>query len=237
MTHLPNEPEERPGWLYPLILFGITLVIGAIMLAVFLAPDFEEVIAASPTSDADAVQVVIAGRTFDIPTNYIHDSAARGGGTMDRIQLDALLPDLRGFGDDDDDEIRDVTRTSPAITVTLVSGTPELNERDRFERIYARNAASSQAPYEYAGFRVTPLTRESGYAGQSAFTREQDGEFVVLLCSADDRDNEIGGFCQREMAWGQNLTLVYGFRGGHLGQWPALDQAVRALLTRFERKA
>lgn len=233
---MDSEPVERPGWLYPLIIFVVTAAIGAAILWLYIGPGIDDLTGAAvkPTSAAESADVTIAGVSFAIPENYIRLPSARADGPRDEIELDALLPDFRGFMDGDEDALKDVSRSSPVVSIAIKAGAPEMNARERFDRIYARNADPSKGQYEFAGFVVTPLAESSGYAGQQAFTRETGSEFVVILCGGDDRTNNIGGLCQREMAWGDRLTVVYAFRGGHLTDWPDLDAGVKALIKGLE---
>ena len=236
----PDEPEERPSWLYPLIVFGITAAIGAVILFLYLGPGFDDLTGVSvrPTSEAAPVEVTLGARRFAIPSNYIRLPAQRGAGAKDEIELDAFLPDMHGFTDDDAEALQDVTRQSTVVALILKAGGPELSERDRFDRIYARNADPARPPYEYFGLTVTPMAENTGYAGEQIFTRElPDNEFAVIRCSPDDKEHDIGGLCIREMAWGDGLTVVYTFRGGRLRTWSEIDDGVKALLKRLEPEA
>lgn len=235
----PGEPEEKPGWLYPLIIAAITLAIGAVILWLYLGPTLDDITGAAvrPTSESAAYQVVLGERRFDVPGNYIRLPASRRSGPASAIELDALLPDLHGFAAGEEDEIRDVTRNSSLVTITLKVGAPELTERERFERIYLRNADPAMAVYEYQGFTVTPMSPDSGYAGQQVFTREDEGHFALIICSTDNNEQEIGGLCMREMAWGPNITAIYQLRRGRLTGWVEVDAAVKALLMRLEPAA
>lgn len=237
--HDPNEPEEKPSWLYPLIITAITAVIAAGILWLYLGPSLDDITGASvrPTSESDVYQVTLGERRFDVPGNYIRIPAARRSGPATEIELDALLPDLHGFADGEEDEIRDVSRTSSLVAITLKAGSNELTERERFERIYLRNADPAKEPYLYEGFDVLPMGPDSGYAGQQVFTREDEGHFALVICTADNNEQEIGGLCIREMAWGPGLTAIYTFRGGRLKEWREIDAAVKALLMRLEPAA
>ncbi len=235
----PDEPEEKPSWLYPLIIAAITLAIGAAILWSYLGPSFDDITGAAirPTTKSDAYPVMLGERRFEVPGNYIRLPTQRREGPANEITLDALLPDLHGFGAGEDDDIHDVTRDSKLVSITLKLGTPELTERERFERIYLKNADPAATPGESDGFTVTPMDAASGYAGQQVLTREVDGHFALLICSADDPDQEIGGLCIREMPWGPNLTAIVSFRSGRLKDWAEIDSAVKALLMRLEPAA
>ncbi len=235
----PNEPEEKPSWLYPLIVAAITFVIGAGILWLYLGPSFDDLTGASvrPTSESAVHSVVLGERRFDIPGNYIRRPTARRSGPATEIELDALLPDLHGFAEGEEDEIRDITRMSGLVSIIIKTGEPELGERERFERIYLKNADPDAHPYDHEGFEVRPMSPHSGYVGQQVFTREDNGEFTLILCSADDPAREAGGLCIREMAWGRGLTAVYAFRVGRLSEWRQIDDAVRGLLLRLEPAA
>lgn len=239
MSHSDNEPEERPSWLYPLIIFIITAAIGAVILWLYIGPGVDDIIGgnATPTAEAEVADVTIAGRHFAIPANYIRLPAARSGGDMGEIELNALLPDLRGFMLGDDNALNDVTRSSPVVAILIKAGAPDMTDRERFDRIYARNADPAKQAFEYAGFTVTTMADNSGYAGQQVFSRDAGGDFVVILCGGDDTNNNIGGLCQREMAWGDGLTVAYAFRGGHLTSWEELDQSVKTLVGAFQAPA
>lgn len=239
MSHSDNEPEERPSWLYPLIIFIITAAIGAVILWLYIGPGVDDIIGgnATPTAEAEVADVTIAGRHFAIPANYIRLPAARSGGDMGEIELNALLPDLRGFMLGDDDALNDVTRNSSVVTILIKAGAPDMSDRERFDRIYARNADPAKQPFEYAGFTVTAMADSSGYAGQQVFSRSVGDDFVVILCGGDDHGNSIGGLCQREMAWGDGLTVAYAFRGGHLTSWEDLDKSVKTLIGAFQAPA
>ena len=231
----PDDPIERPSWLVPLILFGLTAVIGGVILFFFLAPDLEEMVglSASPTEASDRVALTIAEQAFSIPSNYIRLDAARGGGALNEVALDAILPDLHGYAADDADTLKDVSSGSPVLSLTLRAGAPALDERQRFDRIYAKNADSAAKPATYQGFTVTAMSAASGYAGQNVLTRDKDGQFIVLLCTPDDQELDIGGLCQRELAWRNGLTLIYALRSGRLAQFDRIDTAVQALVASF----
>lgn len=235
-VYAPNEPEQRPSWLVPLILLGITALLAVAILFWYLAPSVEELTGntVKPTAESRVVDVRLGPRLFAIPANYIRKPAARSGGPVAEIELDALLPDMHGFTDADSEAMRDVTRQSTVVGITLKAGAPELSEKDRFERIYARNADPAKKPYPYREFTVTPMAPDSGYADQQVFSRQIGDEFVVVVCSADEKEHDIGGLCMREMQWGDGLTLTYAFRGGRLGEWADVDAAVKDLLTRLE---
>lgn len=235
----PDEPEEKPSWLYPLLIAAITLAIGAAILWIYLGPSLDDITGAAirPTSESSIHQVRLGERRFDIPGNYIRLPASRRAGPANEIELDALLPDLHGFADGEDDDIRDVSRESKLVSVTLKVGSPELSERERLDRIYLRNADPAMPAYQYEGFTAMPMSASSGYAGQQVFSREDEGHFALLICTADDDERDVGGLCIREMAWGPNLTAIYAFRGGRLKDWTDIDAAVKALLMRLEPAA
>lgn len=235
----PGEPEEKPSWLYPLIIAAITFVIGAMILWLYLGPSLDDLTGASvrPTSEGQIYQVVLGERRFDVPGNYIRLPAARRDGAASEIELTALLPDLHGFAEGEEDEIRDVTRGSSVVSIMLKAGSPDLTERERFERIYTKNADASVPEFVYEGFDVLTMGADSGYAGQKVFTREDEGHFALIICSEDDNEKDIGGLCIREMAWGPSLTAIYTFRGGRLKEWSEIDAGVKALLMRLEPAA
>lgn len=235
----PDEPEEKPSWLYPLIIAAITFVIGAIILWLYLGPSLDDLTGASvrPTSEGQIYQVVLGERRFDVPGNYIRLPAARRDGAASEIELTALLPDLHGFAEGEEDEIRDVTRGSSVVSIMLKAGSPDLTERERFERIYRKNADAAVPEFAYEGFDVLTMGADSGYAGQKVFSREDEGHFALIICTEDDNEKDIGGLCIREMAWGPSLTAIYTFRGGRLKEWPEIDAAVKALLMRLEPAA
>ena len=235
----PDEPEEKPSWLYPLIIAAITFVIGAVILWLYLGPSLDDLTGASvrPTSEGQVYQVVLGERRFDVPGNYIRLPAARRDGAASEVELTALLPDLHGFADGEEDEIRDVTRGSSVVSIMLKAGSPDLTERERFERIYKKNADAAVPEFAYEGFDVLTMAADSGYAGQKVFTREDEGHFALIICTEDDNEKDIGGLCIREMAWGPSLTAIYTFRGGRLKEWTEIDAAVKALLMRLEPAA
>ena len=232
-----NEPEERPGWLYPLILLAITAAIGAVILYLYVGPGLDELTGAAvrPTSEQAPIAVTLGTRRFAIPGNYIRLPAQRRAGAASEIELEAFLPDMHGYSEADAEGQRDVSCHSTVVALILKAGAPDLSERERFERIYQRNADPLKPPYEYFGLTVFQMAETSGYAAQHVFTRELDGgEFAVVICSPDDKDHDIGGLCMREMAWGEGLTAIYSFRGGRLRDWKEIDDAVKELLARLE---
>lgn len=235
----PDEPEEKPSWLYPLIVTGITLAIGAVILWSYLGPSLDDITGASirPTSQSEAYKIVLGERGFTVPGNYIRIPASRRDGPAGEIELDALLPDLHGFADGEDEEIRDVSPKSGLVSIILKAGAPELTERERFERIYRKNADPAAKAETLEGFAALAMDASSGYAGQQVLTREDDGHFALLTCTADGPEGEIGGLCIREMPWGANLTAIYSFRRGRLKEWNEIDQGVKALLMRLEPAA
>lgn len=232
----PDEPEERPSWLIPAILTGITALVGAVILYYFIGPRPEDLINPQlrPTSNTQAVAVTIGARSFSIPQNYILRPAARAGGAVNDIELEALLPDMRGYSTADAEAFADLSRRSARVSVLVSAGAPAMNERERYERVIVRLKSPGAEPYDYQGFKVAPLGGDTGYAGQEALTREENGEFVLLICTPDDRELGVGGLCRREIAVGSDLTVRYAFRGASVERWREIDAAVRALLQRLE---
>jgi hypothetical protein len=234
----PDEDiEERPGWLYPLIIFLITAGIGAVILYLYVGPGLDELTGTKvkPTGNMETVQITIGNRRFVIPVNYIRLPQQRRDGPAGEVELNAYLPYMHGFTDADADAARDVTRKSPGISIILKAGVPELSERDRWERVYKPNANPTDPPFEYFGLTITPMSPQSGFADERVCTRQMtDAEFAVLRCTTDDNDHDIGGLCMREMRWGDGLTVTYGFRGGRLKEFQDIDAAMKEFLRRLE---
>jgi hypothetical protein len=236
-----NDDEtvrKRSGWLIPLTVFGVTFVLSAMILLLYLAPSapglFEE--QAAPTSRSDSVPLSVAGRPFHIPANYLIYDSARTGGERVEIALFALLPDFSGWSNWAADEFSSNAADSRVAYLTIHKQRIGLKEADKLARVYFDYVADrhgSEGPY---GLRQYGFRADTGYRNEDLFVGQTETGPVVLRCVKLSPEVPSPS-CLRETLVAPGVSLTLRFKRAHLEDWHDITARTDKLIADFRKPA
>ncbi len=227
----PHGPRERPSWLPPLVLFGITAALGAGILAILLWPRVAELVWPSSTESVKLVRVDLSGAALDVPQNLIARPSARGGGRTEELALLGLLPDMAGFSAEEAEAFSDHSGGSRLVRVTLRRPAEPKTERERFEAIYARQLDPSVPAMPAGDLKLVAFAPDGGYRDRRLYLRDEGDDFAAIVCARAGATG-AGDACARTVLVG-GIEATYEFRDGRLKDWRTIDAAVKGLVERL----
>jgi hypothetical protein len=228
---------QHSGWLLPLVVFFVTACLSALILAYYFARPSTSLVDEQPApTDATRIIALSVGTTrFRVPANYIALASQRRGGAADELTLIATLPDLKGYTLDVASDLTANGPDSRVIDIRVKTGRTVLPEQDRFTRIYLEQVADPKGVAGPYGLRQYAFRADSGYHDQDLFVGTDDAGSQVLLCTKL-APNVVSPSCLRDIPLGHGLSLSYRFKRGHLREWRAIDNGIRARLTMFAQE-
>jgi len=227
--------RKRSGWLIPLGVLLVTVALSALFLLYYLAPAapplFTEQV--SPTSDGEAAELKVGGRTFWIPGNYLQYDSARRGGRKREVAVFAMLPDLSGWSNWNAGAFAENGPKSRIVFLTIREQA-NLSETDRLNRIYMDyvvDAKGTPGPFELTHYA---FRGDSGYRAEELYVGHTPKGPVVLRCVRFGPEVPSPS-CLRDMPLGKGVGLSYRFKRSKLSHWREIGDNVAALIASFEK--
>jgi hypothetical protein len=237
MSRIGNEfggpAKERSGWLIPLAVFVITAALTSLFLAYYLyGPRLLGAEPPAPTDSVEPVALEVHGTGFHIPANYILFASARKGGSVEKLDMVALLPDLQGYTLGSADAFSSDESNSPVVSLSLGSNGLAISDGERLDRIYMpyiTNPDGAQGPY---GLTQYDFNADSGYRDQVLFVSATPTGQALFLCF---KPSELvpAPTCLRTVPVAEHLSLTYRFKRLQLEHWNDIDTGIRALIGAF----
>lgn len=232
-----NDDEtvrKRSGWILPLGIFGVTFVLSALVLLLYLAPTasnpFNE--EAAPTSRSDSVALSVGGHPLRVPANYLIFDSTRTGGERKEAALFALIPDFRGWSNWAADEFASNAPDSRVAYLTLRIDQAGLKEADKLKRVYFEHVTDktgSEGPY---GLRQYAFRKDTGYRSEDLFVGTTPSGPVVLRCVQPSPEVPSPS-CLRETLLAPGLSVSLRFKRAHLENWLTITAKADALADSF----
>src|SRR5262249_13571676 len=128
--------RRRSGWLIPLCVFLVTLILSALVLLYYLAPSapsfLEEQIV--PTSRTDPTALRVHGLKLCPRPNSHHCESARQDGPRKDLALSPLLPDMAGWSNWEPPTFSNNSPESPVVYLLIREESLNLSKSDRLSR-------------------------------------------------------------------------------------------------------
>lgn len=177
------------------------------------------------------IALMVAGEALTIPANMIRFRAERRGGTVDQVDLLLHWPSLEGFSEGFADAFKDTSPEAPLVFVTISARSTELDATARLHSVYERffEGPALSGP---AGLTGRALASDSGYGGEVVYFTPNRAQPLVTRCLAE-ATTEIPATCLRDVNIGKGLTMLYRFNRARLGDFAAMDTALRNLVAGF----
>ncbi len=228
----PEEIHQHSGWLIPLTFLAVIAVLAALFLLYDLRPGMGPR-SASRSADETPVSLLVRGLPLSVPANYVDSAEARNGGEQDVLQLSAILPDMRGYSQENAHLFYGNAPDSPLVRLLFKADELNLDAAARLERIYRpyiQDMTGGTADFELTQYA---FRSDSGYARQDMFAGTEGGRLVLFLCErmAPDLPSPSCFATDRPMA--RNLSFSYRFKRAYLGRWRDIAHGVNTLVERF----
>jgi hypothetical protein len=226
--------RQRSDWLKPTAYAGVGLLavgLFAFSIAVALRAYHDGVALTGKNSDSAPVTVLVAGETLAIPANMIRFPSARRDGAVDGVELLLQWPGLEGYSDQHADAFRDGSTLAPLVYATIVPRDNPLDMDERLATLY-REFFVGEPIKGPSGLIGRQMKDDSGYRGEEIYYAQRGPTKFVARCIAK-ATAEVPATCIRDVNIGTGLTMLYRFDRFYLGDWQAMDKALRALAAGF----
>lgn len=179
------------------------------------------------TDDTTPVDIFIGPDHLRLPVNVIRFPEQRVTGETESINLYLLWPDMVGYSDAKRAFFNRVSGEQRLIMVEISQATMTLDMSGRLEPIYSRlfDGPSEPGPH---GLNLHHLKSSSGYGDEVLLTGEtsQTSPFVIRCLLPKSRGDATGADCQRDIAAGTDLSVLYRYSSTMLGNWTEIDAAI-----------
>lgn len=184
---------------------------------------------AGHSESVEIVEVTVGRDQLFVPANTIRFEQQRQSGSAERIDLYLLWPEMSGYTSANRVRFDDLNQSNALIFLQISQSTMSRDMSGRVEPIYRHLLAEDEAPGP-AGLSLHAFKSGTGYDGEHLLTGTlQGGETYAIRCLLPPHPSEAtSSDCQRDIHVGEDLTVLYRFSSRLLGDWQAIDTAVRS---------
>jgi hypothetical protein len=222
--------RRRPDWLKPAVYAGVGLL-ALSLLAWGIAYAVRAYHDGVALSDSAPVTVLVAGEALAIPANMIRFPDARQDGAVDGVELLLQWPSLAGYSEEHADAFRDGSALAPLVYATIVPRDTPLDMDGRLTTLYGGFFVGEPIKGP-SGLVGRQMKDDSGYRGEEIYYAPRGPAKFVARCIAE-ATAEVPATCIRDVNIGAGLTMLYRFDRFYLGDWHAMDKALKALAAGF----
>ena len=177
-------------------------------------------------------QVIIGNNLLAIPENTIRFANQRRSGTHHRIDLYALYPQMTGYTAETRAWFNDQAPDRRLVFMSIDERQMSRDMSGRFAPIYSviTEPTGETTP---SGLSRHVFKPSSGYSNEELLVGPVESgqpRFVVRCLTGNDAAMALSA-CERDIHLGDDLSLTYRFPRSMLGEWRALEAAVRGFAT------
>ncbi len=219
----PDRPHGRRFGIFAWSVLLLALAIGGLAIVGGAA---DLLFAREETASTTPIEVVIGNDVLNIPANAIRFRQQRAAGIHDRIDLYLRWPALDGYRADADADFHSETVNPNLILVSLTPRAMRLDMSGRVEPIYSQFL---EGPAEAVGHGLAKraLATSGGYVDEDLYFEENSPYPYASRCIR--MGSPVGTpYCLRDIHLGRNLTVTYRFHVSLIGDWMAIEAAIRA---------
>lgn len=186
---------------------------------------------AGHTTDTTVQGVVIDGEMLAVPANMIRFASERRSGDARKLDIYLSWPDFNGYSEEERPLFNHGTADNRIIFATFEPRSMARDMSQRLTPIYRLLIEEPGEPAE-AGLVAHRFIAASGYGDERLIvdpTRFR-APFVARCLSGPEADTALAS-CERDIDFGDNLSMRYRFPRALLEDWRNLDAAMRAFAT------
>lgn len=171
-------------------------------------------------------KIIIEGEHLRVPANAIRFDSQRAGGTMDRLDLYLLWPQMEGYSTTNRRHFNDTDNAEKVVFLTIRPVTMPVDMSQRLQPVYRRLIEPSGTRLAN-GLTQFRFSRDTRYVGELLYVGERPGQdpFVVRCLEESAFPNDSRN-CMRDLNFGDNLSVDYRFSAKLLPHWKELDAAI-----------
>jgi len=237
-----SETDEQPlistRFLAMATICVLTLAAASLAISWFGQSYGERLSLAGHSQSTETVNITIGRDQLALPANAIRFAQQRQGGAAERVDLYLLWPEMTGYSSAQRRRFDDLNFSNSLLFLQISQSTMSRDMSGRIEPIYRHLLEPQTAPGP-AGLTAHTFKGGTGYEGETLLTGStQDGSTYAIRCLLPTTiEQSTGSDCQRDIHVGEDLTVLYRFSSQMLGDWAAIDQAVRDYVDRRARAA
>jgi hypothetical protein len=230
--------RRHSGWLLPLGVFVVTLILSALVLLYYLRPAPAKLRAEQtmPTTATHIVALRVHGQPFFFPDNYTMFERTRRGGARATVALFAKLPQMSGYTRRDAALFMSNATDSPIVYILIREDKFRLSAAERLDQIYMPYIASRQGTPGPFGLTQYAFRDDSGYRRNDLFVGETPDGPLMLLCVRFSKDVTSPNCLAIDRPLAHDVSISYRFKRSRLAHWRTILNKVKALAIRFEKK-
>ena len=180
------------------------------------------------TADTNPVDIFIGPDHLSLPANVIRFPEQRVPGEMESLSLYLLWPSLEGFTEENRAAFNRISPDDRLIFLQISQSTMTLDMSGRLGPIYSRLFDGPAEPGPQ-GLALHRFKEGSGYGSEVMLSASgEDGEqhFAIRCLLPELSSNPNGTDCQRDIAVGDDLSVLYRYPFELLKNWKEIDAAV-----------
>lgn len=225
----PLHPVQTQSSFARLLLAISTILVAlaAIILStVWLVGD--EISRAGHSADPSVHQLVVGNDVLNVPGNMIRFRSQRRSSMPERLDLYMLWPRMEGYSIENAAQF-DQAQINPAILfVTIEPRQMTQDMSGRIKPIYSKFLSGQPQEAGYGLIRQE-LSAAGGFADEELWFEALSPYPFAARCIRDEAER-ISRYCLRDIHMGQDLTVTYRFHKSLIGEWMALEAAIRSRL-------
>jgi len=176
------------------------------------------------TSDAQK-QIVIGDDVITVPENMIRFRSQRDANNLNRLDLFAHWPSMRGYSSEKAAHFDAIGGPSPILFVSLEPRDMTKDMSGRVSSIYDK--FFSGPPIDAGnGLVRRAFSSDSAYFSEDLYY-EVGSPYPFAARCIRESDKVADPFCIRDIHIGRDMMLTYRFHSSLLPQWLAIDRTVR----------
>lgn len=171
-------------------------------------------------------KILINGEELRIPANAIRFDNQRSGGTMERLDLYLLWPQMEGYTTGNRQSFNDAGNADNMVFVTIKPVSMSIDMSQRLQPVYRRLVEPVGKSLAY-GLTEYQFASDTRYVGELLYVGERPGQDpFVVRCLEESAFPKGSRNCMRDFNIGENLSVDYRFSAKLLSHWKALDAAI-----------
>jgi hypothetical protein len=208
---------------------ALALLTGAVLLCVHLVG--AEIARAGHSADTTTRQIVIGNDVLDVPANMIRFRSQRRASTLERLDLYLLWPEMAGYSEALKGEFNKTVVNPAMLFLTIEPRTMSQDMSGRIEPIYSKFLTGPAIDAGH-GLMRRALSADGGFDGEELWYEADSPYPFAARCVRPDEPSATP-YCLRDIHMGRGLSVTYRFHQSLIGEWMALDAAVRAQVKRL----
>lgn len=230
---MKNDTESSTNPIIsPKFAWRLSIIVGVLVLATLainIAGQIfsKSILTAGHTPDRTIYNVQLGNTTLGISANTMRFDKQRRDGLANGVNLYFAWPEFEGYSASLKDKFNTVDDNTPLIFVNITKSEGNVDMSARFNPIYTNflEGVPKAGPDGLVRYKMSP---QSSYNDESLYVEEiaKEKPFVIKCLQGDTATASSSTGCQRDVNYGDGLTLSYRYSEHLLPEWRAIEQAI-----------